>query len=210
MNPGALKAAVEAILYVSEEPVTLDQLAESFTEVPREELDRVVKILVGETSAADRGVVVRLVAGGCRLTTRPECHEYVQRFLKTRPSFRLSMAALETLAIVAYKQPVTVPEIMHIRDVKSTSSVKTLLEKKLIATRGRKKVVGSPMQYGTSKEFLIHFGLASLRDLPTLEEFDDIFGDKAGPAKPKSLFDSKMEGVAAAGIAREASASKEK
>lgn len=199
MSDSNLKATLEAILYVSEEPVSTDQLAEAFPETPREALQAALDELAGDFGKADRGVTLRLVAGGWRLSTRLEYHEPVRRFLKSRPGFKLSMAALETLAIIAYKQPATVPEIMAIRGVKSPGAVKTLLEKKLIAPRGRRKVVGSPMQYGTSKEFLLHFGLASLKDLPTFEEFEEIFGDKADQMKQKSLFDAKLEGIAASG-----------
>lgn len=196
MTEMELKGALEAILYVAEDPVPLDQLREAFPEIAPAMLQETLDRLEAEYSAAGRGILLRLVAGGYRLSTRVDYHEHVRRFLKAKPGVKLSMAALETLAIIAYKQPVTVPEIMQIRGVKSAGAIKTLLEKKLIAARGRKKVVGSPMTYGTSKDFLVHFGLSSLRDLPTLEEFEEIFGDKADRAKQKDLFERKLAGVA--------------
>ncbi len=114
------------------------------------------------------------------MSTRPEHHEWVRSYLKTRPGARLSLAALETLAVIAYKQPITVPEILQIRGVKSTAAIRTLLEKKLIAPKGRKKTVGRPILYGTSKEFLIHFGLNDLSELPTLEEFEELNRSPSG------------------------------
>jgi segregation and condensation protein B len=117
---------------------------------------------------------LRKVAGGYRITTRPEYSEYVKRYLKTQPSARLSMAALETLAVIAYKQPITIPEILEARGVTSTSAIKTLLDRHLIVARGHKEVVGRPMLYGTSKEFLIQFGLNDLSELPNLEDFEDL------------------------------------
>ena len=121
---------------------------------------------------------IREVAGGYRMTTRPEYHEQIRAYLKTRPGAKLSMAALETLAVVAYKQPVTLAEILAIRGKKSSSAIQTLLEKNMVAIVGRKQVVGRPILYGTSKEFLIHFGLNSLKDLPTLEEFAQIASEQ--------------------------------
>ena len=122
--------------------------------------------------------MIRNVAGGYRMTTRPEHHEHIRAYLKSRPSARLSLAALETLAVIAYRQPVTLAEILAIRGKKSTTALQTLLEKKLVSIVGRKPVVGRPILYGTSKEFLLHFGLRDLSDLPTLEEFAQMAGDQ--------------------------------
>jgi segregation and condensation protein B len=116
------------------------------------------------------------VAGGWQFATRPQFHEHVRAFLKSRPSAKLSIASLETLAVIAYKQPVTVPEILEIRGVQSPSSIKTLLDKKLIVAKGRKETVGRPMMYGTSKEFLLQFGLKDLSELPSMEDFQDLAG----------------------------------
>ena len=192
----SLKAALEAILYVSDDPVAIDQLVAAFPEAGKEAIAAALDQLAQEYDAPGRGITLRFVAGGWRLSTRLECHETVRQFLKSRPGFKLSMAALETLAIVAYKQPVTIPEIMSIRGVKSAGAVKTLLEKRLIAPRGRRKVVGSPMQYGTSKEFLLHFGLTSIRDLPAMDEIEELTGDgAAGRPSANTLFDSKAKGI---------------
>jgi segregation and condensation protein B len=123
-------------------------------------------------------MLIREVAGGYRMTTRPEHHERIRAYLKTKPSAKLSMAALETLAVIAYKQPVTLAEILAIRGKKSSTALQTLLERKMVAILGRKPVVGRPILYGTSREFLIHFGLKSLADLPTLEEFAQLAGEQ--------------------------------
>ena len=117
---------------------------------------------------------IREIAGGWQLAPRTEYHEEIRKFLKTRPSAKLSLASLETLSVIAYKQPVTVPEILEIRGVQSASAIKTLLEKRLIVTKGHKETVGRPMQYGTSKDFLIQFGLKDLSDLPSIEDFEDL------------------------------------
>ena len=112
------------------------------------------------------------------MTTRPEYHEHIRAYLKTKPNARLSLAALETLAVVAYRQPVTLAEILAIRGKKSSSALKTLLEKKLVTIAGRKQVVGRPILYATSREFLIHFGLKDISELPTLEEFTELAGEQ--------------------------------
>ena len=119
---------------------------------------------------------LREVAGGWQFATRPEYHEYVRRLLRTRPSAKLTIASLETLAVIAYRQPVTVPEILEIRGVQSPSAIKTLLDKKLIVAKGRKEAVGRPMMYGTSKDFLLQFGLKDLTELPSVEDFQDLSG----------------------------------
>jgi segregation and condensation protein B len=119
---------------------------------------------------------LREIAGGWQIATRPEFHEHVRAYLKSKPSAKLSLASLETLAVIAYKQPVTVPEILEIRGVQSPSAIKTLLDKRLIVAKGRKETVGRPMMYGTSKEFLIQFGLKDLSELPSIEDFQDLAG----------------------------------
>jgi segregation and condensation protein B len=166
-----IQAIMEAIIYVADEPVKPEQFREVFPDETEETLERALKAMVEAFNARPGGMAIREVAGGFRMTTRPEHHEQIRAYLKTRPNAKLSMAALETLAVVAYKQPVTMAEILAIRGKKSSSALHTLLEKNLVAIVGRKQVVGRPMLYGTSKEFLIHFGLNSLKDLPTLEEF---------------------------------------
>jgi len=173
-----IQAIMEAIIYVADDPVKLDQFKEIFPEENRENLEQALNNLVEAFNARPGGMIIREVAGGYRMTTRPEHHEQIRAYLKTRPNAKLSMAALETLAVIAYKQPVTLAEILAIRGKKSSTALQTLLERKMVAILGRKPVVGRPILYGTSKEFLIHFGLNSLTELPTLEEFAQIAGEQ--------------------------------
>jgi segregation and condensation protein B len=173
-----IQAIMEAIIYVADDPVKLDQFKEIFPEESRENLEHALSNLVETFNARPGGMIIREVAGGYRMTTRPEHHEQIRAYLKTRPNAKLSMAALETLAVIAYKQPVTLAEILAIRGKKSSTALQTLLERKMVAILGRKPVVGRPILYGTSKEFLIHFGLNSLTELPTLEEFAQIAGEQ--------------------------------
>jgi segregation and condensation protein B len=173
-----IQAIMEAIIYVADDPVKLDQFREVFPEESSEHLEQALNNLVESFNARPGGMIIREVAGGYRMTTRPEHHERIRAYLKTRPNAKLSMAALETLAVIAYKQPVTLAEILAIRGKKSSTALQTLLERKMVAIQGRKPVVGRPILYGTSKEFLIHFGLNSLADLPTLEEFAQIAGEQ--------------------------------
>ena len=168
-----LVAVVEALIFVSDEPITAKLLAEVLDE-DKESIQAAVEALNAEYNARDSGLQLREIAGGWQIATRTELHDDVRRFLKTRPSAKLSLASLETLAVIAYKQPVTVPEILEIRGVQSASAIKTLLEKRLIVTKGHKETVGRPMQYGTSKEFLIQFGLKDLSELPSIEDFEDL------------------------------------
>jgi segregation and condensation protein B len=178
METSEIQAIMEAIVYVAEEPVKLDQFREVFPDENPETLEQALKSMVESFNARPGGMLIREVAGGYRMTTRPEHHEQIRAYLKTRPNAKLSLAALETLAVIAYKQPVTMAEILAIRGKKSSSALHTLLEKKMVAIVGRKQVVGRPILYGTSREFLIHFGLNSLKDLPTLEEFAQIASEQ--------------------------------
>jgi segregation and condensation protein B len=173
MNTDELKPIVESLIFVSEEPITLKQLAAILQGEQIGDVEKAAAELMEEFNSS-RALEMRKVAGGYRITTRPEYSEYVKRYLKTQPSARLSMAALETLAVIAYKQPITIPEILEARGVTSTSAIKTLLDRHLIVARGHKEVVGRPMLYGTSKEFLIQFGLNDLSELPNLEDFEDL------------------------------------
>lgn len=168
-----IMAAAEALVFVSDEPIS----ARAIAEILGEDKDVVVAALEELKKEYDErqgGLQLREIAGGWQIATRTELHEEVRKYLKSRPSARLSLAALETLAVIAYKQPVTVPEILEIRGVQSASAIRTLLEKRLIVTKGHKETVGRPMQYGTSKEFLIQFGLKDLSDLPSIEDFEDL------------------------------------
>ncbi|MDQ3490081.1 MAG: SMC-Scp complex subunit ScpB [Acidobacteriota bacterium] len=168
-----LVAIVEALIFVADEPIGAKLLSEILDE-DRESVEAAVEELQREYDARESGLQIREIAGGWQISTRTEFHEEVRKFLKTRPSAKLSLASLETLAVIAYKQPVTVPEILEIRGVQSASAIKTLLEKRLIVTKGHKETVGRPMQYGTSKDFLIQFGLKDLAELPSIEDFEDL------------------------------------
>ncbi len=168
-----LVAIVEALIFVADEPIGAKLLSEILDE-DRESVEAAVEELQREYEARESGLQIREIAGGWQISTRTEYHEDVRKFLKTRPSAKLSLASLETLAVIAYKQPVTVPEILEIRGVQSASAIKTLLEKRLIVTKGHKETVGRPMQYGTSKDFLIQFGLKDLAELPSIEDFEDL------------------------------------
>jgi segregation and condensation protein B len=168
-------AIIEALIYVSEEPLSVKTMAEVLRE-DREVIEGAIQELAKEFNGRNGGLQLRELAGGWQFATRPEFHEHVRAFLKSRPSAKLSIASLETLAVIAYKQPVTVPEILEIRGVQSPSSIKTLLDKKLIVAKGRKETVGRPMMYGTSKDFLMQFGLKDLSELPSMEDFQDLAG----------------------------------
>ena len=164
---------VEALIFVADEPITVKTLSDVLEE-DKETIEAAVEELKQEYDEREGGLQIREIAGGWQISTRTEYHEEIRQFLKTRPSAKLSLAALETLAVIAYKQPVTVPEILEIRGVQSASAIKTLLDKKLITAKGRKETVGRPMMYGTSKDFLLQFGLKDLSELPSIEDFEDL------------------------------------
>jgi segregation and condensation protein B len=168
-------AIIEALIFVSEEPLTVKVIAGVLKE-DRDAVQELIRSLAEEFNSRNGGLHLREVAGGWQFATRAEHHEYVRRLLRTRPSAKLSIASLETLAVIAYRQPVTVPEILEIRGVQSPSAIKTLLDKKLIVAKGRKETVGRPMMYGTSKDFLLQFGLKDLSELPSVEDFQDLSG----------------------------------
>jgi segregation and condensation protein B len=169
-----LKAVLEAIVYVTEEPLSAIQIADALGE-PRDRVEKLLELLVSEFDRPEHGVTIREVAGGYKMATKAEHHERVRAFVKSlRPPLKLSLPALETLAVIAYKQPVTAPEILEIRGVQGAGVLKTLLDRKLIATAGRKDVIGKPMLYKTTREFLVQFGLKDLSELPTLKEFEEI------------------------------------
>lgn len=172
-NAAERRAIIEALIFVSEEPLSAKVMADVLRE-DREVVETALAELAKEFNGRNGGLQLREVAGGWQFATRPEYHEHVRAYLKSRPSAKLSIASLETLAVIAYKQPVTVPEILEIRGVQSPSSIKTLLDKKLIVAKGRKETVGRPMMYGTSKDFLIQFGLKDLSELPSMEDFQDL------------------------------------
>lgn len=177
-NAAERRGIIEALIFVSEEPLGAKVIADVLRE-DRAVVEDALAELAKEFNARNGGLQLREVAGGWQFATRPEYHEHVRAYLKSRPSAKLSIASLETLAVIAYKQPVTVPEILEIRGVQSPSSVKTLLDKKLIVAKGRKDTVGRPMMYGTSKEFLMQFGLKDLGELPSMEDFQDLAGGES-------------------------------
>jgi segregation and condensation protein B len=174
------RAALEAIIYAADEPATIEQLGKALGEeklAVQASLDE----LVTSYAAEERGIEIRAVAGGYKMYTKPQQHDVVRRFIKSlRPPLRLSMPALETLAVIAYKQPVTAPEISEIRGVNTAGVISTLLDKRLITTAGRKEVIGRPILYKTSKEFLLRFGLSDLEELPSLKEFEALAREALG------------------------------
>jgi segregation and condensation protein B len=180
MNYPNLSALLEAIVYLAKEPVSLDAIHKALPDVDRSELQQKLSELMEQYRSSDHGIEIREVADGYRFSTKPEHHEVLKLFLKSQiPPTRLSLAALETLAVIAYKQPVTVPEIQEIRGVHATGVIKTLLDKKFINTAGRKEVLGRPILYKTTKDFLMHFGLKDLSELPSMEEFEELIKNQA-------------------------------
>jgi segregation and condensation protein B len=186
----SLKAQLEAIIYAAEMPISLDQITplvkESIlAEAPgiddaevKSRIRAALEELITDYSAASHGIEIRQVAGGYRMSTKPEQHDVVRAYAKSlKPPIRLSLPALETLAVIAYKQPVTVPEISEIRGVDSGGVIATLLDRKLITTAGRKAVIGRPILYKTSKEFLLRFGLKDVNELPSMEEFEKLVAE---------------------------------
>lgn len=179
---GEMEAAIEAVLFVSGEPVSRERLLGLFDDEERREAEEALDAVLGRYAGDGRGVMVDEAAGGVRLVTRPELADWLRRFFESGGGTKLSMAALETLAIIAYRQPVTAPEIQELRSVNPAGVLKTLLDRRLVRIAGRKEVVGKPFLYCTTREFLVHFGLKSLKDLPPLEEFDEAFGEESGSA----------------------------
>jgi segregation and condensation protein B len=171
---------LEAIVYVAREPVRIEAIQKALPFATREEIEAGCQQLIERYRDPQHGVEVREVAGGLRFSTKPEHHEALKHFIQSlTPPTRLSLAALETLAVIAYKQPATIPEIQEIRGVQATGVIKTLLDKKLVATAGRKEVLGRPMLYTTTREFLVHFGLKDLGELPSMEEFEELIKSQA-------------------------------
>ena len=170
----SLRAVLEAIVYITEEPLTKAQIASALN-APPELVEKLLAELTAEYEKPEHGLAIREIAGGYKMATKAEHHDAVRAFVKSlKPALKLSLAALETLAVIAYKQPITAPEVMEIRGVQGAGVLKTLLERKLIAASGRKNVIGRPVLYKTTKEFLIQFGLKDMSELPTLKEFEEI------------------------------------
>jgi segregation and condensation protein B len=172
MTPQEIQASLEAIIYAADEPATLDQISRALG-IEKPEARAALEQLTAAYQTEDRGIEVRKVAGGWKFYTKAQHHDVVRKFIKSlQPPLRLTMPALETLAVIAYKQPATVPEINEIRGVHVGGVIKTLLEKRLITTAGRKEVIGRPILYRTSKQFMMRFGLSDLDELPSLKEFE--------------------------------------
>lgn len=182
-----LKAVLEAIIYVTDEPLSLEQICAALLQ-PQDRVMSLLDQLAEDYERADRGLSIKEIAGGYKMATKPEHHEAVRRFVKNlNPPLKLSLPALETLAVIAYKQPITAPEIMEIRGVQGAGVLKTLVERRLITTAGRKAVIGKPILYKTTREFLVQFGLRDLAELPTLKEFQELarFDTEPVPAEPE-------------------------
>src|SRR5579862_9439905 len=191
-----LKAILEAIVYVTDEPLSAQQIAAAL-EAPLDKIKRLLDDLVAQYSKPEHGLTIREVAGGYKMATKAEHHEAVRAFVKKlTPPLKLSLAALETLAVIAYKQPVTAPEIMEIRGVQGVGVLKTLLDRKLIAESGRKNVVGKPILYKTTKEFLVQFGLKDITELPTLKEFEELGRLEIVDETPDPVVDPVAEAAA--------------
>ena len=175
-----LSALLEAIVYLAREPVSVDAMRKALPDVDPGEIDAAVAALIEKYRQSEHGIEIREIAGGLRFSTKPEHHDTLKAFLQAQtPPTRLSLAALETLAVIAYKQPVTIPEIQEIRGVQASGVIKTLLDKKLVAAAGRKEVLGRPILYKTTKDFLIHFGMKDLSELPSMEEFEELIRNQA-------------------------------
>ena len=172
-----IRAVLEALIFTSPQPLTAKQIGQVLGGVPKPAWKEALEELKRDYAREGRGLQLVEVAGGHQITTRPEYNDWIQELLDPKAPTRLSIQALETLAVIAYKQPVTLPEIIDLRGVRSAGVIKTLLEKRLIRITGRKEVVGRPMLYGTTKQFLLHFGLRDLSELPRIEEFAEVLGE---------------------------------
>jgi segregation and condensation protein B len=175
MTAAELKPILEALIYVAEEPIAEATLVTLLGKEHQEAIREGLRLLQAYYQSADCGLEIKEVAGGYKIATKAEHHDWVRKYVKHHtPPTKLSLASLETLAVIAYRQPITVPEIQEVRGVNAVSVLKTLLDKKLITTSGRKNVIGRPILYRTTREFLVHFGLKNLDELPSLEEFEDL------------------------------------
>ncbi|MDE3178994.1 MAG: SMC-Scp complex subunit ScpB [Acidobacteriota bacterium] len=183
-----LKALIEAIIYVAPDPVTLDAITQSLEGEDRDRVKAALEDLASEYAQPRHGICIRPVAGGYKFSSKAEHHEVLRRFVRSlKPPIRLSKPALETLAVIAYRQPVTLPEIEEIRGVDCGGVAHTLMEKKLVVTAGRKSVVGRPILYRTSRDFLVHFGLKDVGELPSLKEFEELARQALGSPLPDEL-----------------------
>lgn len=189
-GPDDLLAIIEALTFVSKEPVTMKDLTRVLKGVDKAVIAEQIARLESLYAEGHRGLQFIQVAGGYQITSRPEHNDWVRELLDPKSPARLSTQALETLAVIAYKQPATLPEIIELRGIKSGGVVKTLLERRLIKIVGRKEVVGRPLLYGTTKEFLLQFGLKDLEDLPKIEDFAEILGEDVDVVGLKRALDT--------------------
>lgn len=169
-----LKEVIESLIFISLEPLSLEKIKSILTEFSEGEIDQAIKELLESYATDERGIQIIQAAGGYLFSTKPEHDAWIKRFIKLERKHKLSSAALETLSAIAYHQPVTLAEVSAMRGVDATHTLKTLLQKKLIKIVGRKKSPGNPLIYRTTDEFLTHFGLNSIKDLPTPEEISKI------------------------------------
>ncbi len=190
LPPQEIRAVLEALVFASPQPITPRQIGDVLQGVPRPAWEAALAELKEDYARDGRGLQLVEVAGGYQVTTRPEYNDWVRELLDPTAPTRLSIQALETLAVIAYKQPVTLPEVIELRGVKSGGVLKTLLEKRLIRIVGRKEVVGRPMLYGTTRQFLLHFGLKDLAELPKIEEFAEVLGEDVDVAGLKRAIEA--------------------
>ena len=180
-----LKSIVEAMIFASPEPITLKALGKLLDSEPKEDIEAAL-VALKEDYERPAGLQLVEVAGGFQIVTRPELHEWVRRLFHERTSSKLSVASLETLAVIAYRQPVTAPEIAEIRGVNTAGVLGTLVDRKLVKIVGRKAVVGRPFMYGTTRDFLERFGLNDINDLPKVEDMSELLGfDLPGMGEPE-------------------------
>jgi segregation and condensation protein B len=184
MDPSTLKTVLEAMLFAADEPLSAEVLAEA-SETTAQEVQDALEALKTDYDVQGRGLRVAAMAGGWIIITREDLAPYIARLLRGKKRMRLSRPALETLAIIAYKQPVTKAEVDSIRGVDSSGVLNTLLERELVTIRGRAKVLGRPLLYGTTSTFLTYFGLNDLNELPRVEELKAIVGEKE-PENPEA------------------------
>ncbi len=190
LPPREIRAILEALIFASPSPITAKEIGQVLGGVSREDWQKALEELRADYARDERGLHLVEVAGGWQVTTRPEYNDWVRELLDPKTPTRLSIQALETLAVIAYKQPVTLPEIIELRGVKSGGVIKTLLEKRLIRILGRKEVVGRPILYGTTRQFLLHFGLKDLGELPQIEEFAEVLGEEVDVAGLKRAIEA--------------------
>lgn len=199
MSMNEIKQIIESLIFVSNEPLNAKDIQNALDDFPPEEVQAALDALAADFDAGTRGLVLGQAGGGYQLLTAPMADPWIRKFLRARSQNRLTMAALETLAIIAYKQPITLPEILALRKVNSTGVIKTLLDRNLIRIVGRKKVVGNPILYGTTKDFLLRFGLNSLKELPSLEEFQSLVEAAEGEILPDAVDEAPQREAAMEG-----------